>query len=252
MRLVETLTTTGPALRSSQRWTTRTTVASGPSGMPCSSTTTSRSASASWAKPTSAPERRTRSPSSARLASSGSGCCRQRRVRTRVDGDHVAAQGLEQAKRGNRRGAAPGIHRDREPPRSDALDVDGLRDRAEVAGGGRRVRANVGHVQGPHPGVEALVIEVGELGRLVGPKGQSLGADEPERVPLERAVASARPRCRRRRRPRARGTSARGRGRSPTSTGVHPTLSSPAIAACFTISPEGRVSVPTRMGPAPQ
>ena len=115
------------------------------------------------------------------------GCC----VRARVDGDHVAAEGLEQAKRGSRRGAAAGIHGDLEPARPDALDVDGPRDRAEVPGGGRRVGANLGHVQGAHPGIDALVIEVGELGRLVGPKGQSLGADEPERVPLERAVASA-------------------------------------------------------------
>ena len=38
----------------------------------------------------------------------------------------------------------------------------------------------------------------------------------------------------------------------PASTGVHPTLRRPAIAACFSISAEGRVSVPTMMGPAPQ
>ena len=74
----------------------------------------------------------------------------------------MAAQGLEQTKRRDRRGAAPGIHRDRESPRSDALEVDDLCDRAEVAGGGRHVSTNVGHVQGPHPGVDALVIEVGE------------------------------------------------------------------------------------------
>ena len=43
-----------------------------------------------------------------------------------------------------------------------------------------------------------------------------------------------------------------GTGTTPTSTGVHPTLRRPAIAACFTISPDGRVSVPTRIGPAPQ
>ena len=43
-----------------------------------------------------------------------------------------------------------------------------------------------------------------------------------------------------------------GRGTTPASTGVHPTLSRPAIAACFTMSADGRVSVPMRMGPAPQ
>jgi hypothetical protein len=73
MRLVEMLATTAPALRSSQRRMTSTTVASVPSGAPCSSTMASRSASASWTKPTSAPELRTSPPSSARLASSGSG-----------------------------------------------------------------------------------------------------------------------------------------------------------------------------------
>ena len=43
-----------------------------------------------------------------------------------------------------------------------------------------------------------------------------------------------------------------GTGTVPTSIGVHPTLRRPAIAACLTISPEGRVSVPTRIGPVPQ
>ena len=187
-----TLTTTGPGLRSSQRWTASTTVASAPSGVPRSSTTTSRSASASCAKPTSAPERRTRSPSSARfvlLRLRALPETARRRPRRRPPHRNPGPRAGDVA--GSRRRAAAGIHGDSEPPRSDSLDVDRLGHGAKVARGGRRIGANVGHVQGPHPGVEALVIEVGEFGRLVGAKGQSAGSDELERVPLERAMAPA-------------------------------------------------------------
>jgi hypothetical protein len=42
-----------------------------------------------------------------------------------------------------------------------------------------------------------------------------------------------------------------GSGTIPRITGVHPTLSRPAMAAWVTISRDGRVSVPITIGPPP-
>jgi len=125
MRLVEALTTTGPVLRSSQRWTTRTTVASADRvGMPCSSTTKSRSASASCAKPTSAPDRRTRSPSAARLASSGSGLAEDEASPPALTETTSQPRAPSRRSVGAERDGASGVHGDHESPRPDALDVD--------------------------------------------------------------------------------------------------------------------------------
>ena len=164
--------------------------ASVPSGVPCSSTMASRSASASWAKPTSAPERVTRSPEFRQVRSSapafGSG---DPGGSTATTSQPSASSNRE---RGSRRRAAPGIDRDPEPRAPNAL---ARRPSAVTA---RRCRAiDVVSVRtsdmssGPHARVDALVVEVGQLGRLVGAEGEPLGVDEPERVPLERAVASA-------------------------------------------------------------
>jgi hypothetical protein len=73
MRLVERLTATGPGVRASALRTPRAMVASSPSGWPRSLTSARRSASASSANPTSAPERRTSSTSRPRFSLTGSG-----------------------------------------------------------------------------------------------------------------------------------------------------------------------------------
>jgi hypothetical protein len=66
-----------------------------------------------------------------------------------------------------------------------------IRSASTAPADGRWVHARLGHLAGAHAREDALVIEVGEFRRLVGSQRQAAGADEPERVPVGRAMAAA-------------------------------------------------------------